>query len=386
MEPTNSSYTSEGPRTEPWGTPTSNSTMDNKTEACYNPEENPVFRAGVITLYCIIFLASIIGNTLIILTVRRNPHMHSAVNLFIANMAASDILQAIFGVPRVIIEVLHGRESWLIGGKVGIFTCKLVYFIQDTSLSVSVISLIVITVERFYAVIFPLQVSLLRKNSKIIIPVIWILGASLHAIYFRIFTLYENAPYPLCYQKWSSPKAAMVYYTVIFAGIYCLALIAILIMYTLIIARIQHKKSTGAQESNLRKSREAQERKIFSVAVAITVVFFACFCPQTVLVIVAPLNAIPLCHIEALRFVTKVMEQTYSAVNPILCIIFSLNYREGFISIISRVAGRTTSINKSKRGELPREMMIRDNDVQTASNSKLKESTPRILKTSDLEI
>jgi hypothetical protein len=306
-------------------------------------------------------------------------------------MAVSDILQAIFGVPRVITEVLCGRESWLIGGKVGIFTCKLAYFVQDTSLSVSIISLIVITVERFYAVVFPLKVSLLRKNSKVIIPVIWLVGASFHAVYFHIFTLCvsENAPFPLCYQNWSSPRAAMVYYLVIFVGIFCLALFSIIVMYTMIIVKIQRKKGTGAPESNLRKSRDAQERKIFSVAIAITVVFFACFCPQTILVIVAPLNAIPVCHIEALRFVTKVMEQTYAAVNPILCIIFSLNYREGFVAILSSLAGRIASVTQdhSQRVELPKQMVTRNNDVNSSPSSKQqKETPPRGLVTSDLEI
>ncbi|KAK3733772.1 hypothetical protein QZH41_000680 [Actinostola sp. cb2023] len=244
--------------------------------------------------------------------VYRNLQMHSAVNLFIANMAVSDILQAIFGIPRVITEVVCGRERWLIGGYL----------------------------ERFYAVVFPFKFSYLNKHSKIVIPGLWLTGTSLHAIYWKIFTLANdnNNQFPTCYQKWSSAKKAMIYYLVVFVGLFFLALATTIVMYTIIIVKIKQKKVSGETVSGLRRSRETQERKLLRVVIAITIVFFACFFPQTVLIIVAPLYVVPRCHAEALRLVAKVMEQTYSAVNPILCITFSANYRSGFVSALGATA------------------------------------------------
>ena len=76
-------------------------------------------------------------------------------------------------------------------------TCKLAYFIQDPSLSVSILSLMCITVERFYAVVFPFKFSFLKRHCKIVIPGVWFTGACLHAIYLKIFTLYnDNNAYP----------------------------------------------------------------------------------------------------------------------------------------------------------------------------------------------
>lgn len=165
---------------------TTNQTM------CYNPEDNPVFRAGLVALYCCIFVGSLLGNALIVATVYRHIPMHSSVNLFIANMAVSDILQTIFGIPRVVTEVMIGRERWLLGGSLGMFTCKLAYFVQDMSLSVSIVSLICITIERFYAVVFPFKYSYLNKHPRLTITGIWLTGASLHAIYWKVTTIHMH--------------------------------------------------------------------------------------------------------------------------------------------------------------------------------------------------
>lgn len=313
---------------------------------CYSPDENPVFRAGLIALYCVIFFASLLGNTLIVATVYSHVQMRSPVNLFIANMAVSDILQTIFGIPRVVTEVVFGRERWLLDGFLGNFTCKLVYFIQDTSLSVSIFSLICITVERLYAVVFPFKYSYLNRHSKKAIAAIWFTGISLHVIYWKVFTLHSDSK--KCYQNWTYQEA-MTYYLVVFVGLFFLALVTTILMYTIIIVKIKQKQVSGER---LRRSKEAQERKLLRVVIAITVVFFACFFPQTVLIMVAPMYAIPVCHAEALRVVTKVMEQAYSAVNPILCMTFSANYRSGFISALMSVVGCVTSLCRRKTFEV----------------------------------
>lgn len=165
---------------------TSTSNFTNET-ICYDPENNPVFKSGLIVLYCLILVASLLGNSLIIATVSLHVQMRSSsVNLFIANMAVSDILQTVFGIPRVVTEVMFGREKWLLGGSLGMFTCKLAYFVQDTSLSVSIISLMCITIERFYAVVFPFKYSYLSKHPRAVITGVWLTGMSLHAVYWKV--------------------------------------------------------------------------------------------------------------------------------------------------------------------------------------------------------
>ena len=77
--------------------------------------------------YCVVLLLSLVGNTLIILVVYRNPRMWTSSNYLIVNMAASDLLLPFFAVPRMIVEVLVGRERWLIGGTAGLFLPRRVH-------------------------------------------------------------------------------------------------------------------------------------------------------------------------------------------------------------------------------------------------------------------
>lgn len=175
-----------------------------------------------------------------------------------------------------------------------------------------------------------------------------------------------------CVQSWSSYSAARTYFLVVFVGLFFLGLVTTIVLYTIIIVKIKQKKETSGEA--VRRSKEAQERKLLRVVIAITMVFFACFFPQAVLIVLAPVHAIPICHAEALRLVAKVMEQTYGAVNPILCMAFSSNYRSGFISVFVSCYRSLTSPCHTKTLEFNAE-------VQTQRGSQepipAQQNTPR---------
>ncbi|RMX44642.1 hypothetical protein pdam_00002706 [Pocillopora damicornis] len=169
-----------------------NSSLENMTNAqiaCPVTGDGTVSKAMLTTAYCIILILSLVGNTLIILIVYRNPRMWTASNFLIVNMAASDLLVPFFAVPRMIVEVLVGRERWLIDGTAGLILCKLAYFFQDVSNAVSVQSLIAITADRFYAVMFPLKANAMKSYIRFVIPAIWLTAFGLHAPYLQVFKL-----------------------------------------------------------------------------------------------------------------------------------------------------------------------------------------------------
>ena len=82
--------------------------------------------------------------------------MGKPINFFIVNMAMSDLLYPIFGIPRLIVSELY-VDSWLIGGPLGQALCKLLPYLSDISLTVSIQSLVLIAVDRFGAVVYPLS-------------------------------------------------------------------------------------------------------------------------------------------------------------------------------------------------------------------------------------
>lgn len=57
----------------------------------------------IITLYAIIFLFSISGNTLVILTLIQNRRMRTVTNFLLVNLSIGDLLLAVFCMPFTLI-------------------------------------------------------------------------------------------------------------------------------------------------------------------------------------------------------------------------------------------------------------------------------------------
>ncbi|XP_078357472.1 QRFP-like peptide receptor [Oculina patagonica] len=134
-------------------------TTENVTQltlsSCFTPDNLTAERIAKTFGYCIIFVVSLVGNISIGIIVYKTKTMRKTINFLIVNMAMSDLLFPIFGIPLILTE-LH-FSSWLISGLLGQALCKLLPFLQDVSVAVSVQSLVLIAVDRFGAVVFPLR-------------------------------------------------------------------------------------------------------------------------------------------------------------------------------------------------------------------------------------
>ena len=110
--------------------------------------------------------------------------------MLIANMAMSDLLYPIFMFPVPLADLHVG--SWLIGGTLGQALCKIYPFLADISTLVSIQSLVLITVDRYAAVVVPLRSPLIsRKVCRCLIVGTWILAVLFCWLYLFNFNLVE---------------------------------------------------------------------------------------------------------------------------------------------------------------------------------------------------
>ena len=101
-------------------------------------------------------------------------------------MASSDLLFPVFSIPFKL-SLLHAN-SFLIGGQLGQALCKLLPFFGNVSFVVSIQNLILIAVDRFGAVVFPLRSPLIRsKLCPFFILVTWIFAIVFNSP--EVFTL-----------------------------------------------------------------------------------------------------------------------------------------------------------------------------------------------------
>ena len=102
-----------------------------------------------------------IGNVMVIRIVHKTRHMHTPTNYLIANMAFSDVMSILLW-PLYVFEV-------------GIFVCKFLA-LTEISIMVSSITLTVVAVERYHALLKPFitGLRLQQQNSRLAIACIWI--------------------------------------------------------------------------------------------------------------------------------------------------------------------------------------------------------------------
>lgn len=77
-----------------------------------------------IPLYALIFILSVVGNTLVILTLVQNHRMRTVTNVFLLNLAISDLLLAVFCMPFTLIPQL--MRNFIFGE----FICVSVRYLQ----------------------------------------------------------------------------------------------------------------------------------------------------------------------------------------------------------------------------------------------------------------
>jgi 7 transmembrane receptor (rhodopsin family) len=83
------------------------------------------FQVLIFTAYVFIFAAALIGNGLVVISVRASPRMRTVTNLLLVNLAFSDLLLAVACVPFSFVPTLV-LQYWPFGASL----CKLVSFSQ----------------------------------------------------------------------------------------------------------------------------------------------------------------------------------------------------------------------------------------------------------------
>ena len=133
-------------------------------------------KIGVTIALCILCVVSLLGNSLIAVIVCKTLTLRKPINFFIVNLAMSDLLFYLIVIPVSL--VYRHLQSWVINeAVVASITCKMTPYLADVFLLVSVQSLVVIAVDRFVAVVFPLRVSLLTsKRCLLCIVSMWVVS------------------------------------------------------------------------------------------------------------------------------------------------------------------------------------------------------------------
>ncbi|CAB3407699.1 unnamed protein product [Caenorhabditis bovis] len=114
----------------------------------------------------VMMIVGVFGNLLVVSAVATNRTMRNPLNLVLMNLAVADLLILVFCLPLTVINDVT-KTFWF-----STVFCKSVLFIQNTSVYVSIMSLVFITFERWRAITYPLKPALLKTRRAI--PALWL--------------------------------------------------------------------------------------------------------------------------------------------------------------------------------------------------------------------
>jgi len=317
--------------------------MSNSTEAHYNNREecSHVVATSFTVALSTISLLAVTGNLLVIITFIKTANLRTSPNYYIVNMAVSDFIAVILNWPLYATEgMLKPGGNIIVDPNLAAFACKLGIYSRAVSYVVSVVSLVLIAVDRFIATAFPLKaLKTTGRIRKILLLLSWILPALClipYLVYSKIVD-FENRSF--CKTMISS-VAHNAYNIVSFVLFYLVPMIVIFVLYPLIIkysrrsraARLHNEARNGITNTK----RDKQNQNIMKIFGSIILMFFTCWTPLYVYLFLTSRYQSILVKDKCLILVGLfyyTLPLLSSAVNPLILIAFSSSYRAAIKSV-----------------------------------------------------
>lgn len=127
----------------------------------------------ITVFYAVIFLAGVLGNVTTCTVISRNKSMHTATNFYLFNLAVSDLLLLVSGMPLEIFNIWYPAQY-----PFNQSFCILQGLLQETSTNATVLTITSFTVERYIAICHPFRQHTMSKLSRAVkfILAIWIVA------------------------------------------------------------------------------------------------------------------------------------------------------------------------------------------------------------------
>ncbi|XP_075960886.1 alpha-1A adrenergic receptor [Anarhichas minor] len=237
-----------------------NMTPPPPTQNCSNcsqvlvPELN-VVKAVVLGLVLgILILFGIVGNILVILSVVCHRHLRTVTHYFIVNLAVADLLLSSTVLPfSAIFEIV---DRWVFGRAF----CNVWAAVDVLCCTASIMSLCVISVDRYIGVSYPLRYPSIvtKRRALLAVMLLWVLSVIISI--GPLFGWKEPAPEDESICKITEEPAYAIFSAV---GSFYLPLAIILVMYCRVYV-VAHRESRGLREGH-KTEKSDSERVILRI-------------------------------------------------------------------------------------------------------------------------
>ncbi|XP_053691573.1 allatostatin-A receptor-like [Sabethes cyaneus] len=188
----------------------------------------------------------------VISVVATNSYIQSTNNLLIISLAAADLLFVIFCIPFTATDYVLSKWPF------GLLWCKIVKYMIAVTLHASAYTLVLMSLDRFLAVVHPITSMSVRteKNAILIIGAVWIsiaisavpVATSHGVLYFSS----TGSDLTACLFLYTNGYKLVVYHTSFFVSSYAVPLTLITLLYVGMLARLWRGTPIGRTSAESR--------------------------------------------------------------------------------------------------------------------------------------
>ena len=336
-----------------------------------------------ISLYSLIIVASLVGNSLIILVVTKTKRMHTFSNILISNMSVADLMVTVLPMFWEVIKLAKYNDgTWPLGK----FMCVFLHLFVYVSVAATAMSLMAISVDRFYLIARPQDYKLKPSHHRYVLLAIWFIAFlfGLPTVFVQKVVEDKSSGKHICVELWQSPfhreDSPKIYTTVLFTFLYMLPLTLMAILYSKLCYNLWMRLNPDLISSNRRKKSIARKKRIVLMLIIIVLIFAIGWFPIFLLQFLVYFNPhyikCPLDIPDGLVFTGFFLEYLSCALSPLVYFTFSSSYREGIVDLFT---GSRREPSRERTATMSRvHLMARHSPTSSKHDHMKAESTEKL--------
>ncbi|CAF3301298.1 unnamed protein product [Rotaria socialis] len=297
-------------------------------------------QATALIIYTLLSILTVGGNALVCFIVFHFMGVITVTNLFIANLALTDLFIGLFCIPIVFISD-YLLSDWPFGE----FMCKFTSFAQSVVVVCTVYTLVAMSVDRYIAIIHPLKPKLTRKQCRLLIALLWafsILFSSpifidmdiKHTCFHRDSDNITEHSQTVCEAMIlpSSLQAAYNFATITI--IYIVPLCVLTIVYIRLGWRLHQSRAPGEAHSERDAKIKKSKQKVIKMCFVVVIMFGVCWLPMQLYTNILRPYLTEIIHekyVPHVYFAFHLMAMSNSCVNPAIYGVMSSKFRAGYL-------------------------------------------------------
>ncbi|XP_044753664.1 QRFP-like peptide receptor isoform X1 [Coccinella septempunctata] len=319
-----------------------NGTFPNGTNLTFTNFKTPVFPTylRVISMvFCIIIMClGVIGNVMVPIVIFKTKDMRNSTNIFLVNLAVADLMVLLVCTPTVLVEVNSALETWVLGREM----CKAVPFVELTVAHASVLTILAISFERYYAICKPLKASYIctKARASLICLLAWIIAAVFTSPIIIIAEFkeqeYRGGYVPVCHTMANSVWST-AYFLGIITSFFLIPLIILIVLYCIIAKNLMTNAVALTTNKHIDNYSIRARKQVILMLGSVVASFFICLIPFRVftlwIILVPPENMLHfgMDNYYNLLYFCRILVYLNSAMNPVLYNLMSSKFRNGFM-------------------------------------------------------